>query len=469
MARSPSTNRPDSPVVRPGVSLRTAVAVITTAIVLVSLADSLTLVYATTRLQRTTQELGAGVESVRLSHDIGIDLLLHGRSQDAVVRHDLADSLRRRLADADVFVSSPGERRRLDAAVRHVEAYLASGTSDDHAAAYSSVLALIDTNVTDARHAVERAARLDRTSNLLGFAAIVILLVTVGALLLWLQRHVVRPMTALADIMSSFGEGRRDARAKVQGPTEVVAIATQFNAMADSLESERRSRIALLGGVAHDLRGPLSAMNLSVASMRIGALSPERSEAIAARLDRLLGRVERMVNDFLDATRVEAGQLRVELRPCDLRSVIAEVVDQVRASTSAHQLRAELPDVPLLVQGDALRLEQALSNLVGNAIKYSPNGGEVAVHARHEPGAVVVEVRDQGIGISDRDRASLFEPFRRLESASAIPGTGLGLFVTRGIVEAHGGTIDVDGAPRGGTVVRLRLPAGDSRELGPPA
>jgi len=104
------------------VSLRTAVAVITTAIVLVSLADSLTLVYATTRLQRTTQELGAGVESVRLSHDIGIDLLLHGRSQDAVVRHDLADSLRRRLADADVFVSSPGERRRLDAAVRHAEA-----------------------------------------------------------------------------------------------------------------------------------------------------------------------------------------------------------------------------------------------------------------------------------------------------------------------------------------------------------
>lgn len=420
---------------------------------------ALALVLATTRLNRTSQELGGAVESVRVSHDVGIDLLLHAHTQDDLARTSTAASLRDRLDRLRGYVSSPREQRLLDAALASVEAYLSRGDREAHAAAYESVIALIDINTVQARRAVDRAAGLNRTAHALGIGMIALLLVGVAAVPWWLQRRVVRPMSELATTMATFGGGRREVRAAVAGPSEVVTIAEQFNAMAESLEHQRRSQTAVLGGVAHDLRSPLAAMRLSVATLHGGTLSAERTEAIAARLDRLVGRVERMVDDLLDATRIEAGQLRLELRPCDVREVIDEVIEHARASASGRDVAVLVPDAPIVVRGDALRLEQALGNLVSNAIKYSPEGGAVEVRAACEQDEVVVEVRDRGRGISEEDRSSLFQPFRRAGSAAGIAGVGLGLFVTRGIAEAHGGRVDVESEVGRGTVVRMRLPA----------
>lgn len=217
--------------------------------------------------------------------------------------------------------------------------------------------------------------------------------------------------------------------------------------------------------ISHDLRTPLtSIMGYLELTLDDGNLTDEQRaylDIVNRNADRLL----HLVNDLLFVARLEAGQLDLHPGELDLAAVVRQSVAEAepRAAAGGIDLSCEAGDVPA-VQADRGRMFQLLDNLVSNAIKFTPAGGDVRVSLTPVNGVVRLEVSDTGIGIATAEQARLFERFFRASSASdrQIPGTGLGLYIARAIVEAHGGSIAVRSEPGEGTSFRVELPIGAS-------
>jgi signal transduction histidine kinase len=184
---------------------------------------------------------------------------------------------------------------------------------------------------------------------------------------------------------------------------------------------------------------------------------------------RQTGKLERMLNDLLDTARIEAGEVEMRVERVDLRDLVRSALELFEGGSPRHRLVSEVPQAAVPVYCDPLRIEQVFANLISNAIKYSPAGGEVRATLLTSGGEAVIQVADQGIGIPERDRASIFEPFRRTGNLrSAVAGAGLGLYVVRRLVEAHAGSVSVASVEGMGTVFTVRLPlAQDAPQLLP--
>jgi signal transduction histidine kinase len=319
---------------------------------------------------------------------------------------------------------------------------------------------VVEINVGQARETQEWAAAWDRKARIWGSAAALALLLGLTAVIVWLRGRLLNPILDIVDTMRRFGAGERTARAGAEGPAELVEVSRTFNEMASLLERQREAQLAFLAGIGHDLVNPLSALALNVALVAPDRPLPSEADvrALFQRLDRQVEKLRRMISDRLDAARVETGQLSLEPRVCELKDLIAGVVDHYRQAEPAHPITVSLPNAAVPVRCDPLRIEQVLGNLVGNAIKYSPKGGAIDVALAADDGGAVVTVTDQGPGIAAEDRPYVFEAFRRGKRVGGIAGLGLGLAVARRIVEAHGGRIDLDDAPRTGAAFRVSLP-----------
>lgn len=452
------------------VSLRSTLARLTTVVAVLAALVAGALVVLTTVIQRNTRSIAEAVESVRLVEDAAIDLLLHERARDPLVRHDLETDLDRKLREAREYVATPDERRKLDVAEVRVAAYLEAAGEPQRSpaeraagqeAAYAALEELVEINVHQARAAEREAARWNDLANVVGVAAGVLVAGLAGALLLWLKRRAFEPILELAAAMERFGRGEHDTRAQEQGPRELREMCRRFNGMASALAVQRQAQMAFLGAVAHDLRNPLSALQLSVAVLRVGdpASSPMLVRQTVDRIERQLTRMERMLGDFLDIARIEAGQLELRIDAHDAVMLVTEAVELLQATSRDHHVELRLPTHPVPLHCDHLRIEQVIINLVSNAIKYSPPGSAIEVELVSRSDELELRVTDHGVGISTGDRAHLFEPFRRLaSSAQGVPGVGLGLYAVRKIVEAHGGWIGVESAPGAGSTFRVRLP-----------
>jgi signal transduction histidine kinase len=165
-----------------------------------------------------------------------------------------------------------------------------------------------------------------------------------------------------------------------------------------------------------------------------------------------------IVDNLLELSRAQADRLMIQRETIDIAETARSIVDKLKGKSAAHKLLVDMPAGLPLVFADKVRIERILNNLVDNAVKYSPGGGDVTVFARKEGDFLVVGVKDRGIGISAEDQAKLFQPFERLEMADAIGGIGLGLNVCRRLVEAHGGRIWVESEPDKGATFFFSLP-----------
>ncbi|HEY0706505.1 MAG TPA: HAMP domain-containing sensor histidine kinase, partial [Polyangia bacterium] len=171
---------------------------------------------------------------------------------------------------------------------------------------------------------------------------------------------------------------------------------------------------------------------------------------------RQVGRLNRMIGDLLDAARVEAGELELRLEDHDANTIAHEVCELLRDSSADHELVLQTQPRPVPLKCDPLRLEQVLTNLVSNAIKYSPPGSRVVIAVERRERQVGFRVSDEGIGIAPADLPRVFEPFRRTTaSRRTSPGVGLGLSVAKRIVDAHGGQLHIDSKVGVGTTVQV--------------
>lgn len=216
---------------------------------------------------------------------------------------------------------------------------------------------------------------------------------------------------------------------------------------------------ALLSTVSHELRTPLTAIRALSELLADHEFAAEQGRAMAATINRESERLDRLVANLLDAARLEAGRLPCEIRPLELAPIVAEAVAVFDRAQDRHTFVVDVPpDLPL-VQGDPDRLRQILDNLLSNAVKYSPEGGLVGVRVERLGDEVRVSVSDEGVGIAPEVAPRLFERFHRAEGAArGVGGTGLGLYITRGLVELLGGRISVTSQPGRGATFTFTLP-----------
>jgi signal transduction histidine kinase len=203
---------------------------------------------------------------------------------------------------------------------------------------------------------------------------------------------------------------------------------------------------------------------LEIMAEEASRVSPPEQHA-RQMLDRSVFGMQRLVTDLHDAARIGSGRFVVHPKAMDLVAVCRQVLLDQRLAASEHDVTLEAPD---RIEGmwDELRMRQLLANLVSNAIKYSPEGGMVRVTIAEDGGEARVAVSDEGVGIDPEGLPRLFQPFTRLSTEARVDGTGLGLYIAKAIVEAHGGTIEVRSAVGRGTTFTVTLPI--HRPIHPP-
>lgn len=453
----------------PGLSLRSTLTAVTTLVVSLALLVSGVLVLLTSVLHQTTSSAAASVESIRLAQKAEIELLLHGRVTDALVKRDIEARITGRLAGARQFVTTEQEARILTEAASQVADYIASvrdgrplaELSARQEAAYVALEAFVNINVTQARDAQAAATAWDRRANYMGAGVGALLLVGAAGVLFWLTHRAFAPVFFLSAAMQKFGNGDRGARAPETGPAELREMSRRFNEMATALATQREAQVAFLGGVAHDLRNPLSVVEMAVAFLPPDRpLPPEpRLRQLIEKIARQITRLNRMLGDFLDMAKIEAGELELKPGVHDARELVREAVELFVGTLPEPRLVVALPSEVIDVYCDDLRIEQVLTNLLSNAIKYSPAGSAIEIALERSAEEVIFRVTDQGLGIPESERERVFEPFRRVGlSKESVPGVGLGLFVVRRIVDLHGGRVDVDSTPGKGSSFRVYLP-----------
>jgi signal transduction histidine kinase len=294
-------------------------------------------------------------------------------------------------------------------------------------------------------------------------------------LALGLRSELVTPLLLGARTIGMLSLSREEPDAFSEDEIELVSLLGRLVATAvqniRAYEAERRrveelARLSQLRAdfvslVSHELRSPMAAVIGAARTLedRWRMLSAPQRESFLALIGDETSRLAELVGDVLDTSRIEAGTFSYRFEEVDLERVVDEAVE---AAVLAQQ---EVPVVASVVgrippiRGDRARLRQVLGNLIENAVKYSPEGGEVRVSAAATNGAVRIAVRDAGPGIPRDQQSRIFEKFGRADvEGGSKPGTGLGLFIARSIAEAHGGSLDVTSAAEPGTTFTLRLP-----------
>jgi two-component system sensor histidine kinase KdpD len=230
-------------------------------------------------------------------------------------------------------------------------------------------------------------------------------------------------------------------------------------ARAVALAETDRLRTALLRAVSHDLRTPLASIKASVSSMLQDDIdwSPEATSEFLHTIAEETDRLDRLIRDLLDMSRLEAGAVEVAARPVALEEVVPSALAGLRGGTSRVDLHID--ETSPRVTADPALLERAVANVVSNALAWSEPPSRVEVTADRHDGVVAVRVVDHGPGVTEADRERLFEPFQRLGDRSNDAGSGLGLAVARGFVQHLGGTISMQDTPGGGLTMVIELPA----------
>jgi PAS domain S-box-containing protein len=258
---------------------------------------------------------------------------------------------------------------------------------------------------------------------------------------------------------------QREAQLRLAAEAQAKLLAEEQLAHAGAAAA-LRVRDEFLGMAAHELRRPLTVIlaRAQMALHLVGDGTPEaaqvrhQAEAIVAAA----GRLEALLTDLLDVSRMRTGALSAQFERMDLAALVAAVARRHQEEAETRRIVCTLPPRPVWLQGDLARLEQVLDNLLSNAVKYSPAGGEVVIQLGRVADGVELTVRDSGIGLPPGEEERIFEPFRRAANAAAhdVPGVGLGLHISRQIAEVHGGTLRAESPGEGaGTTLRLRLPA----------
>lgn len=270
----------------------------------------------------------------------------------------------------------------------------------------------------------------------------------------------------LLAFVATAESGRRYAEADVMFATEIgrrAALAVDHAVLYRAAEQAGRDREAMVSVVSHDLKNPISTIQMAVSFLLEDIVPDDEAHGLERRqlqaVQREAARMYRLIHDLLDMNAIEAGKLQISRTEQEVAPLLEEVFDTLKPLAHAKRIDLQLQTLPELpvVQADRDRIFQVFSNLGGNAIKFTPDGGRVTITVRRANGAVAFDVADSGPGIPPDDVPRVFDRYWQAKKTASL-GSGLGLTIAKGIVEAHGGTIGVSSVPGEGSVFSFTIP-----------
>ena len=282
-----------------------------------------------------------------------------------------------------------------------------------------------------------------------------------GAAIFW---HDVTDRVSLENFQRDFAAHLTAWNGELQSNVGVQARAeSELRRLAAELSEADHRKDVFLATLAHELRNPLAPLSNGLHLMKLQRGGDATSEPIRAMMERQVSQLVRLVDDLLDVSRITQGKLELRKEPIDLMTVIEAAVETSRPSIerAEHELVIIAPDSRVVVDGDAARLAQVVSNLLHNAAKYTPRGGRIEIAVRRDDDMAVVSIRDNGIGIPPEMIGRVFEMFMQVDQTleRSTAGLGIGLSLAKGLLEMHGGTLDANSDGNGlGSEFVMRLP-----------
>ncbi|MFK7802252.1 MAG: ATP-binding protein [Anaerolineae bacterium] len=278
-----------------------------------------------------------------------------------------------------------------------------------------------------------------------------------GTAVFW---QISRPLTHIRTASHAISQGDHSVRVPVKSHDELGRVATAFNQMAEELEKQDEVRKKMVADVAHELRTPLTVMKSNLEAMLDGLLEPTENEL--GELHDEVGRLSRMIEDLRMLSLADAGELPIIKQQVDIRSLLGLIVTRYRslAETNDIELVQDETDVPLLIYADSDKLQQAIRNLLENALHYTPEGGRVRVTAVRDKKMAHISIIDTGSGIPSEELAQLFDRFWRGDRSRNrhSGGSGLGLAIVQQIVDLHEGKVTAVSPDGTGAVFTISLP-----------
>src|SRR5581483_7110167 len=299
-----------------------------------------------------------------------------------------------------------------------------------------------------------------RVAELVAAAARILVIATS----LLFTRSVTKPLTILKERTSLIARGEFEGKVDLTSPPEIAELARAFNLMCDRLKDLDNMKSDFFSMMSHELRTPLTSIKEGIGLLLegVGGTVTDKQRRLLTILAEESQRLISLVNSLLDLSKMEAGMMTYHLQPASLSSVIDRAVTELGPLAEAKRIKIEArirEPIPL-VKMDPDRILQALRNLVGNAVKFTPDGGRVTLQAAQKNGSVEVAVSDTGPGIAADDLPMIFDKYRQGSSKSAymLRGTGLGLAIVKHIITSHGGQVWVESEAGQGSSFIFVLP-----------
>lgn len=301
-----------------------------------------------------------------------------------------------------------------------------------------------------------------QNSIILFFIVVLVIVLLVG---LYFSSVITHPINELNNLMQQTARTGFTVRANPKGNDEIAQLGRTFNMMSEKLQNMDQMRNDFISNASHELKTPLSAMKILIESLlHQDEPDPGMTREFLGDINQEIDRLSAIVGDLLTIVRFDSRSEKLQMEPIALDELLFDTLGRLNpVATHANITLTPACDELCFVNGDPIKLQQVIYNLVDNAIKYTPTGGTVWVNLFTQAGKAVLEVRDNGIGIPKESLPHLFERFYRVDKARSrsTGGTGLGLSIVQSVVHLHGGDIEVDSEENVGTVFRVYLPLVD--------
>lgn len=290
-------------------------------------------------------------------------------------------------------------------------------------------------------------------------------LVFVITLSFFITRSITRPVSILKRKTREIAQGEFEGDLNISSPPEIAELASAFNSMSRQLKDLDRMKSDFFSSMSHELRTPLTSIKEGAALLLdgVGGVVSDKQRKLLTILTEESERLIGLVNSLLDLSKMEAGMMVYNFEPASLAPLINRAMMEIGPLVEARRIRAEAKvdkELPV-IRIDSEKVLQAVRNLIGNAVKFTPDGGQVTVSARQRDGAIEVSVADTGPGIAAENLATIFDKFQQAAAANSyrIKGTGLGLAIVRHVITSHGGKVWAESQAGQGSTFIFVLPA----------
>jgi signal transduction histidine kinase len=430
------------------------------------------LVVASQRLHALNVELFDDAPSVDAAEGVEVGLQRIAVQDQAYDPADATIARRRRLAEAqsqldEISFRARTGKERLEVASLRNDLVAIDPAAVDPKLIKSAMAKAADLSRLNRQEMTDAISSSEQLRKQAAAAAIILLVggIVVGTIVArTLLRSITIPLARAFSVVRRIEAGDVSARMRLHGSDEFGRLGRAFDQMLDEAERREDDKAAFLAGVAHDLRTPLGTISFGLANLR-RSLHDDETRTRADVIDRQVARLDRLLTELLDVSRLAAAPDLARRIDVPVHALVSEAYTLFKAGAPSHHFTLDVE--PCWVSADADRLMRVLINLLSNAVKYSPAGGTIDLRVRALPGEAEISVRDRGNGIPETQREKIFERFTRLEvnagadgndGVSAVPGAGLGLYLSRRIAVEHGGQLDVEEAEGGGSRFFVRIP-----------